>query len=447
MGGSMKRRDFLKNGAATCLGFGLSQLVPLELLASSSGDKKVIVLFMRGAWDGLNIIPPKPGTADWKIYTAKRPTIHIRGNEQLPLAGYEFGMHPSLVNLHRYFKQGKVAIIPRAGSLLDSRSHFEQQDAIESGTDTRGSAYLGSSGYLARAYGARYKTLLESGKGDDKWGYSLSEAPILALKPRDIKGLSFPYVITNVGNFGNIGARGVSSVRDLDDRFKGFNRNSKNDNCQDANGTAIERRLCLLSKKAVSGVSDIKQDISTSKMESGTNVAARMTQACKLLKTSKSRIVALDMQGWDHHVNLWAPTEGKTPKGALATRLSEFDVVVDAFMKNADSKTILVVMSEFGRTLNENPARGTDHGRGGVAFVMGASVNNKNASIKRWGITQAEANASDQTSLAVEVSAQGDLRHVMARVMSEALGMRYAVTKSVFEGSGLPNVDALKIFG
>src|ERR1700734_3193644 len=130
----VSRRGFMKGGALALIGTSsipafLSRSVLAEVTTAAANNKKLVVLFQRGAADGLNVVVPYRE----KNYYAMRPTIAIRPNEGLDLDGF-FGLHPALASFKPLYDQGHLAMIHAAGSPDMSRSHFDAQDYMESGT-------------------------------------------------------------------------------------------------------------------------------------------------------------------------------------------------------------------------------------------------------------------------------------------------------------------------
>jgi uncharacterized protein (DUF1501 family) len=128
------RRVFMKNGALALVGTSaipafLSRSVMAEVQSAAANNKKLVVLFQRGAVDGLNVVVPYRE----KNYYAMRPTISIKENEVLDLNGF-FGLHPQMAAFKPLYEQGHLAIVHAAGSPDPSRSHFDAQDYMESGT-------------------------------------------------------------------------------------------------------------------------------------------------------------------------------------------------------------------------------------------------------------------------------------------------------------------------
>ena len=128
------RRGFLRGGALALVGTSvvpafLTRAVYAEVDRAAASKKKLVVIFQRGACDGLNVVVPYTE----KNYYRMRPTIAIQKNEVLDLDGF-FGLHPSMSAMKPLFDQGHLAIVHAAGSPDPSRSHFDAQDFMESGT-------------------------------------------------------------------------------------------------------------------------------------------------------------------------------------------------------------------------------------------------------------------------------------------------------------------------
>ncbi len=130
----LTRRAFMKNGAMAVVGAAavptfLTRSVLAQATTAQAQGKKLVVIFQRGAADGLNIVVP------WreKTYYDLRPTIAIPQNQVIDLDGF-FGLHPAMQPIKPLWDQGHLAIIHACGSPDPSRSHFDAQDFMESGT-------------------------------------------------------------------------------------------------------------------------------------------------------------------------------------------------------------------------------------------------------------------------------------------------------------------------
>jgi uncharacterized protein (DUF1501 family) len=131
---TVTRRGFMKGGALALVGTSiipafLTRSIYAEMDKAAASNKKLVVIFQRGACDGLNVVVPYQE----KNYYAMRPTIGIKQNEVLDLNGF-FGLHPQMAAFKPLYDQGHLAIIHAVGSPDPSRSHFDAQDYMESGT-------------------------------------------------------------------------------------------------------------------------------------------------------------------------------------------------------------------------------------------------------------------------------------------------------------------------
>src|SRR5882757_5061573 len=145
---AVSRRGFMKGGAFALVGTSvipsfLVRSVMAEVTTAAANKKKLVVIFQRGAADGLNVVVPHGE----KNYYAMRPTIAIQKNQVLDLNGF-FGLHPSMAAFKPLYDQGHLAIVHAAGSPDMSRSHFDAQDYMESGTP---GIKVTSDGWLNRA--------------------------------------------------------------------------------------------------------------------------------------------------------------------------------------------------------------------------------------------------------------------------------------------------------
>ena len=351
---SITRRIFLKNGA---LALVATTAIPSFLTrtvwgveTSGTRRKRLVVLFQRGAADGLNIVVPHGESA----YYAMRPAIAIprpnRGQESaIDLDGF-FGLHPSMASFKPLWDQKRLAIVHAAGSPDTTRSHFDAQDYMESGTPGVKST---EDGWLNRTV-----RLPESGATPFR---AISMGGTL---PRALAGTAPAVAIGNVNEFG-VGGRGPAGAP-LSSTFEAMYSQS-----QDTvlHGTGRETFEAVKMLKAA--------DPARYTPARGANYPRgrfgdSLRQLAQLVKADLGVEVAFaDIGGWDHHVN-----EGAV-QGQLSNVLREFSQSIAAFwtdLGDLGEDTVLITMSEFGRTARENGNRGTDHGHANVMFVLGGPV-------------------------------------------------------------------------
>ncbi len=349
------RRIFLKNGAlavvaTTAIPSFLTRAAYGASGVSSPGRKRLVVLFQRGAADGLNIVVPHGESA----YYAMRPSIAIprpsSGREAcIDLDGF-FGLHPSLSSLKPLWDQRHLAIVHAAGSPDTTRSHFDAQDYMESGTPGVKST---EDGWLNRCLH----------KPEDQ----LSPFRAIAMGgtlPRALAGPEPAVAIGNLNDFG-VGGRGPAAAP-LANTVEAMYAQSVD---TVLHGTGQETFEAV---KMLKAANPARYTPAAGANYPRKHLGESLRQVAQLMKANLGVEVAFaDIGGWDHHVN-----EGST-QGQLANVLREFGQSISAFwtdLGDLAEDTVVVTMSEFGRTARENGNRGTDHGHANVMFVLGGPV-------------------------------------------------------------------------
>ena len=339
------RRVFLKNGALAMAGVGLAPkwLARAAYAAEGGGRKKILVaIFQRGACDGLNTVVPYGD----KRYYDLRPNIAIPQKSLLDLDGF-FGLHPTLEPLKPVWDAKQLAIIEAVGSPDPTRSHFDAQDYMESGTP----------GFKSTRDGWLNRSLRP-----DKLASPVRAVSLGTNLARAMRGTHPAIAVTNIGDF---------QVKDEMSAmaFQGMYAATPD---RTLNGTGRDtfeavKILQSVQKQAYTPANGAQYPIG--------RFGQSMLQIARLIKAGVGVEVAFaDMGGWDTHVNEVA---GSPTQGQLANLLAEFGQGLGAFYKDMGERMediVLVTMSEFGRTARENGNRGTDHGHGGVMFAMGAQV-------------------------------------------------------------------------
>ena len=308
--------------------------------------KKILVaIFQRGAMDGLNVVVPHGE----KAYYDLRPNLALprpdgTDTSAIDLDGF-FGLHPALKPLKPIFDDGHLAMIHAAGSPDPTRSHFDAQDHMESGTPGQS-----SDGWLNRA-------LLPEKKISPVRAVSLSTD--LA---RTLRGSNEAIAIANLNGFKVNDPKGAST-------FEKMYEKSKDPVLNGAGRDAFEavRMMEAFGKQPYNPANGARYP--TGKL--GQN----LLQIARLIKANVGLEVAFtDLTGWDHHVNEVA---GRPHLGQLANLLTEFGQSLAAFYTDLGDRmaeVTVVSMSEFGRTAKENGNRGTDHGHANVMFALGGNI-------------------------------------------------------------------------
>jgi uncharacterized protein (DUF1501 family) len=348
---SHTRRIFLRNGALALVG---TTAVPafltraaLGAVAPGTNNKRLVVIFQRGAADGLNIVVPHAEPQ----YYAMRPSINIPRKNVIDLDGF-FGLHPAMASFQPLWQQRHLAIIHAAGSPDPTRSHFDAQDFMESGTP---GVKVTDDGWLNRSLHAMQQSTQTSPFRAIALGPSL---------PRILSGSEPVVAMNNINDF-SVGGRSQKPSASAT-AFEAMY-----DHSSDAmlHGTGEETFDAVkMLKSADPGKYTPALGANYPKGRFGDS----LRQLAQLIKANLGVQVAFaDIGGWDHHVN-----EGST-EGQIANVLTEFSQSLSAFwtdLGDLGEETVVVTMSEFGRTARENGNRGTDHGHANVMFVLGGPV-------------------------------------------------------------------------
>jgi uncharacterized protein (DUF1501 family) len=388
------RRFFLRNGALAIAG---TAAIPSFLVRSVLAEAKktpggrLVVIFQRGAADGLNVVVPYRE----KNYYAMRPTIAIQPNQVIDLDGF-FGLHPSLAAFKPLYTSGHLAVVHAAGSPDMSRSHFDAQDYMESGTPGIKST---QDGWLNRA--------LQSEDVRHAQEHTAFRAVALGAQiPRTLAGKIPALALPNVSNFAVGGHVGQSSP--AAGAFEAMYSGS-GDSIFHPTGEETFEAVKML-RAADPSQYKPAAGIEYPNSEFGNNIK----QIAQLLKANLGVEAAFtDVSGWDTHQN-----QGSV-NGQLANRLKDFSDSISAFwldMGDQAENVTVVSMSEFGRTARQNGTGGTDHGHANAMFVLGGSVRGGKV-YGRWpGLSDHQLN--EGRDLAVTT----DFRSVLGEVVSKSIG-------------------------
>lgn len=405
------RRVFLKGSALAVFGVGsMPAWLSRSVYAATETRKKILVaIFQRGAVDGLNMVVP---FGEQRYYDL-RPSIAIPKPDGTPNSAVDldgsFGLHPALAPLKPLYDAQQLAIVDAVGSPDPTRSHFDAQDYMESGTP----GFKGApDGWLNRAL------TKESGRVSPLRAISLGDS--LA---RSLRGHNDAIAVHNLNDF---------QVHDSGDAaaFESMYENSLDTMLH---GTAKE------TFSAVKLVQSVQKQVYVPangvRYPNGA-FGRSLQQIAQLIKANVGVEVAFaDIGGWDTHVN---ETGGEPASGQLANRLTEFSQSLAAFYRDLGDRmedVALVTMSEFGRTVKENGDRGTDHGHANVMFVLGGAVRGGKV-YGDWPGLQPEQLYQER-----DLALTTDFRDVLGELVSKHLGNRNL--KSVFPGYQSPKFRGL----
>ncbi len=345
------RRLFLKASGLSVVSFGVAPRVLLRAASAaelSPRGRTLVVLFQRGACDGLNLVVPYADAA----YHAARPSIALappgRPSGALDLDGF-FGLHPALEPLLPLWSEGRLAAVHAVGSPDPTRSHFDAQDFMESGTPGRKAT---EDGWMNRH--------LQATTEPD--GSPLRAVALTPTLPRTLQGRAGAVSLANLADFAVRPAAGPAVASGFEGMY----------------GAAVDDALHGAARDAFAAVRALRSAAPARyPPANGAEYPAgplgnSLRQLAQLLKAGLGvELAFVEVGGWDHHAG-----EGGA-SGQLAGRLRELASALLAFHRDLGPHTdqvLLVSLTEFGRTVRENGDRGTDHGHGSVSLVMGGST-------------------------------------------------------------------------
>ena len=389
---SVTRRVFLRNSALAVVGTatmpGFLTRAAFGAVENGGRKKRLVVIFQRGAADGLNMVVPH---GEQHYYTM-RPSISIPRESVLDLDGF-FGLHPALSAFLPLWQKQHLAIVHAAGSPDETRSHFDAQDFMETGTP----------GVKATEDGWLNRSLHSSSQRNRTSPFrAIALGPSL---PRILSGSEPAVAINNINDFSVGGRNPKASAASA---FEAMYDHSSDSVLHGAGEETFDALKMLRSADPgrytpVSGAEYPKRPFGES-----------LRQLAQLIKANLGVQVAFaDIGGWDHHVN-----EGST-EGQLANVLRDFSQALSAFwidLGDLAEDTVVITMSEFGRTARENGNRGTDHGHANVMFVLGGPVKGGRV-YGRWpGLDQSQLYEGRDLALTT------DFRRVIGEAVARHMG-------------------------
>jgi uncharacterized protein (DUF1501 family) len=378
----MDRRDLLKSAL-----YAAPLFTAGRLYAAPMTGPRLLVVFLRGAYDAANIVIPTASD----FYYAARPTIAVAREAALPLAD-GWGLHPALRDsIYPLWQQKQIAFIPFAGTNDLSRSHFETQDTIELGQPIGGTRNY-QSGFLART-----ASVLSADK-------PIAFTSQLPLSFRG--GASIPNIALNFAGKPSVAGKNADLIQAM---YQG-------------------QSLAPAVAQGFQVQSDVYNAISGEMMAANRNAVTAKgfelsAQRIGLLMQDKFNLGFVDVGGWDTHVN-----QGGA-EGYLANRIGELGrglAALPAALGPAWNDTVVIVVSEFGRTFRENGDRGTDHGHGSVYWVMGGGVKGGRIAGPQVAVTQASLFQDRDWPVLT------DYRALIGGVLQKSYGLSQAQLAQIF---------------
>jgi len=351
----LTRRRFLSHGVATmgtlatagAVGSALWTTRMAFAAPNSAVDGRFVFIILRGALDGLSAVPPCGDPA----YGALRGTLALPSPGSAggcPPLDSLFALHPSLGFLHESFLAKELTVVHAVATPYRERSHFDGQDVLESGIPH---PHASETGWLNRALAAQ--------EGARRGlGIALgANVPLMMRGPAEVASWS-PSQLATLSD---------DTLQRVTDLY--------------ASDTLLSRRLAdalasdaIATEEESTGEGTSAMEVRSARAKAG--AAARFAEtthaaASFLVREDGPRVAVLETSGWDTHAN-----EG-TAQGQLATRLAALDAGLRSFKTALGPvwrRTVVVLATEFGRTAAANGTRGTDHGTGAAAFVVGGAI-------------------------------------------------------------------------
>jgi uncharacterized protein (DUF1501 family) len=377
----LSRRSALL-GLASAFSLGRVSLA----LADATTDKRFVIVILRGALDGLAAVIPYGDAALAGLRGEIVPPGPGQDGGVLDLGGF-YGLHPAFANLHAMYQEGQALAVHAVSGPYRVRSHFEAQDYLESGADHRM-----TSGWLNRAIEALPR--------------AASQGEAMAI------GVSVPLLLRGPAAVASWAPHGSATLdADLYARVAALNQGDR------LLGPAIVEGLRDrgLSDAVMSGEEPVQNRYAFPALA---KAAGEMAHAA-----NGPRIVALEIGGWDTHT-------AQTPR--LAGVLRQLDAGLAALklaLGEAWRQTAVLAVTEFGRTVRVNGTKGTDHGTGTVAFVLGGAVAGGRVAAD-WPGLGAGKLLEDR-----DLQPTRDLRAVAKGLLAQHLGLNESALAKVFPGS------------
>src|SRR3984957_2859133 len=376
-------------GIATTFSIGRTSLA----LASAPTDKRLVVVILRGALDGMAAVVPYGDPGLTALRAEIVPPSPGQPGGLLDLGGF-FGLHPALTGLHDMYQSNEALIVHAVAGGYRVRSHFEAQDCLESGADHRM-----TSGWLNRVVAAMPAADLPP--GTDR-----PDGEAIAI------GVSVPLLLRGPAPVANWAPHGFAQpAPELYATIAALNQGDP------ITGPAIVEGLRARGFSAA--VMDGQQE-----PRERDGFAALARSAGEMLRAPDGpRIAALEIGGWDTHT---------AQVNRLVGPLKQLDaglVALKTALGPAWARTAVLVMTEFGRTARVNGTRGTDHGTGTVAFVLGGAVAGGRVAGAWPGL------GAGQLFEGRDLAPTADLRSVARGILGPHLGLDGTALASVFPGS------------
>lgn len=381
----LPRRQFLQGCSSAIAAMAGARLTNLAFAKEGDATDTLVVIFLRGGWDALNVVPPIAGD-DRGFYEKARPNLKITN---LLALNEQFGLHPALNPLYDLYQDGKLGIVHAVGLNHDTRSHFDAQEYIELGTP--GSKSI-TSGWVTRH-------LQEVGVSSILPAIATSGSPSSLLNFVPTVNLNNPEDFSQWGN--DLLASQQVALQQL---YTG--------------GSLLHRAgtRTLEALKIVSPLVEKGYQPANGAIYQEDELGLQLKTIAQMIKLEAGlKVAAVDFGGWDTHEY---ETDGNG--GYIADLLNQLANGLANFYLDLNSgyteKLSVVVISEFGRRLVQNESYGTDHGHGSVMLALGGNVNGGQV----YGTFPGLHN--DQLYDHADLAITTDYRSVLSELLAKRLG-------------------------
>ena len=392
----MNRRDFIKTTGCISASIAFSRLLADEKILESVSGKTLVPIFLRGGMDGMSLIVPYNDPRYYEVRKATMVPKPGQNNGAIDIDGF-WGVNPRAKSLLKLFENNCLTVINGVGNSKNTRSHFTEQDVWETCTLND---YIRSDGFLNK-----YLSTSQNKK-------SL------------LRGISFGDNLPRIMR----GSAQTLSLRSIDDLFLGEKNKTNSTAALEAAYQSKEGNESLINKAGSNmllGLKEIRQAIGTadeSKIVYPTSqLGKQFKDAARLIKSKLGiEIIEIDVPGWDTHQDQGSVT------GNFGNKIQDLTDGLFAFYQDLENKmddVLVIVFSEFGRTVQENGTNGTDHGWGNCMLAMGGSIpktkNGKNKFLNEWpGLND------DKLNQGRDIRDTIDFRNVFGEVLNKHLGYK-----------------------
>jgi uncharacterized protein (DUF1501 family) len=394
-GGFTRRRFLAGAGAAGVAALGSQLVTARASYGVQPGEGTLVVVFLRGGMDGLAAVVPA-GDPD---LLAARPNIGVPAGAVLPL-DRGFGLHPSLAPLHELWARNRFTVVPAVSTPDISRSHFQAQDCLERGGATSGT----TEGWLDRVLDA-----MGPGTTFRSMSVGTSVSRALAGDQASLSMRSVEALALHAGE-GDKQARTTEALAAL---YTGLEHPLAGDVA--AALDSLDTAAYMASGEYETAVAYPEGDF-----------AEHMREIARLVKADVGmRVACVDVGGWDMHTNL-----GDVDGGSMTEALAELADTLGTFAADLGDRidrVNVVVMTEFGRRVEENANAGTDHGHGAAVLVLGGGIVGGTVHGTWNGLAPDQLDQGD-------VPGWNDYRNVLAELVTARLGVSASAMPTIFPG-------------